>query len=207
MHGYHMATRTRARMRFAGASQARRMRIACSSHALRVHRSSRPQDRQATPLGFATRIGRSSFVACLSQDLALGESEASTRDMVFTHKLVLFLRPFLVSKTGPKRAKAHYAPSLFSAVFSTPKMDAFFAPPLFSAVAFWSLGSSYPGVAQQSSTHPWRKMYRFPRAPSPAHCHAKAALGVVQNRRVVIAAVALGLAVEPLGFGEAVCEL
>ena len=103
----------------------------------------------------------------------------------------IFLRPFLVFKTRPQRAKAHYAPSLFWAAFSAPKMDAFFARPFVQRWLFWSLGSSHPGVVPHNSAHPWRTMYGFPRAPSPAHCHAKAALGGVQNRRAVIAAVAL----------------
>ena len=34
------------------------------------------------------------------------------------------MRPFSVSKKRPKRVKVHSVPSLFSAVFSTPKTDA-----------------------------------------------------------------------------------
>ena len=135
MHGYHMATRTRARMRFAGASQARRMRIACSSHALRVHRSSRPQDRHATPLGFATRIGRSSFVACLSQDLALGESEASTRDMVFHTYIGIFASVFGVENGAEKSEGTLCTFTLFGRFFDT-ENGRIFGPALFCRAAF-----------------------------------------------------------------------
>ena len=51
-------------------------------------------------------------------------------------KTALFLRPFSGPKTGPQKAKVHYAPSPFVAHFWVQKMDAFLGPPLFHRVPF-----------------------------------------------------------------------
>ena len=60
-------------------------------------------------------------------------------------KTVLFSVPFLTPKTGPQKAKVHYAPSPFAAPFLASKMDPLLGSPLcgLSACLPQSLGSFF----------------------------------------------------------------
>ena len=109
----------------------------------------------------------------------------------YIQKMAFFCVRFWCSKRGPKERRHTMHLHSFGPLFRRRKWTHFLPRPFVQRWLFWSLGSSHPGVVPHNSAHPWRTMYGFPRAPSPAHCHAKAALGGVQNRRAVIAAVAL----------------